>query len=93
MRMIGRRLRIHGRVQGVFFRNWAVDEAEALGLRGWIRNRTDGSVEALAFGEAEAVDVFIAKCRRGPPAAQVERLDVEAADGEPPEGFRKTPTA
>ena len=91
--MIGRRLRIHGRVQGVFFRNWAVSEAKALGLKGWIRNRTDNSVEALAFGEPEAVDAFIAKCRTGPPAAVVERLDVEAADGDAPADFRKAPTA
>jgi acylphosphatase len=90
--MIGRRLRIVGRVQGVFFRNWAVGEAAALGLRGWIRNRTDGSVEALAFGDPEAVDAFIARCREGPPSARVERIDVEAAEGEPPEGFRKAPT-
>jgi acylphosphatase len=91
--MIGRRLRIFGRVQGVFFRNWAVGEARALGLTGWIRNRTDGSVEALAFGDAEAVDAFIAKCGEGPPAAIVERIDMETAEGEPPNDFRKVPTA
>jgi acylphosphatase len=91
--MIGRRLRIHGRVQGVFFRNWAVGEAEALDIRGWIRNRTDGSVEAFAYGEPEAVDAFIAKCRQGPAAAAVKRMDVEDADGEAPAGFRKVPTA
>src|SRR4051794_23322577 len=91
--MTGRRLRIYGRVQGVFFRNWAIGEAQALGITGWIRNRTDGSVEALAFGEAEALDAFTAKCREGPPAAEVERMDVEAVEGEPPEGFRKAPTA
>ena len=91
--MIGRRLSIHGRVQGVFFRNWAIGEAEALGIRGWIRNRTDGSVEAVAFGEPQAVDDFIARCRQGSPSAQVERIDVEVENGEPPEDFRKAPTA
>jgi acylphosphatase len=91
--MTGRRLRIFGHVQGVFYRNWAVAEARALGLKGWIRNRTDGSVEALAFGAAEAVEAFIATCREGPPAASVERMDVEAAEGEAPEDFRKAPTA
>ena len=91
--MIGRRLRIFGRVQGVFFRNWAVGEARALGLTGWIRNRTDNSVEAVAFGEAEAVEGFVAKCRRGPPHAIVERIDVGDYEGEPPEDFRKVPTA
>jgi len=91
--MTGKRLRIFGRVQGVFYRNWAIGEAKALGLTGWIRNRTDGSVEALAFGEAEAVEAFVAKCRQGPPAAVVERVDVEDAEGDAPEDFRKAPTA
>jgi acylphosphatase len=92
MRMSGRRLRIFGRVQGVFFRNWAIGEARALGVTGWIRNRGDGSVEALALGPSDALDQFLAKCREGPPGAQVERIDVEAADGEPPEDFRKAPS-
>jgi acylphosphatase len=93
MRMIGRHLRITGHVQGVFYRGWAVEQARALGLRGWIRNRGDGSVEAVAFGLPEAVDQFIALCRQGSPSAQVEQVDVEAADGEPPEDFRTVPTA
>ena len=91
--MTGRRLRIHGRVQGVFFRNWTVEQAEALGVSGWVRNRRDGSVEAVAFGTAEAVEALIARCREGPPAARVERVEVEAAEGAAPEGFRKAPTA
>ncbi|HEY1607125.1 MAG TPA: acylphosphatase [Allosphingosinicella sp.] len=91
--MIGRRLRITGRVQGVFYRGWAIEQAHALGLKGWIRNRRDGSVEAMAFGEPRAVDAFIAKCRGGSPSAQVERVDVEAADGDPPPDFREMPTA
>jgi acylphosphatase len=93
MRVIGRRLRIFGRVQGVFFRGWAVEQARGLGLKGWIRNRGDGSVEALAFGLPEAVDQFIAKCREGPSSAKVERVDVEAAEGEPPADFRTAPSA
>jgi acylphosphatase len=91
--MIGRHLRITGHVQGVFFRGWAGDHARALGLRGWIRNRSDGSVEAVAFGQADAVDRFIALCRQGSPSAHVERVDVEAAEGEPPEDFRTVRTA
>jgi acylphosphatase len=94
--MIGRRVRIHGRVQGVFFRNWTSDKARSLGLRGWVRNRRDGSVELLAFGKDEAVEALIAACRTGPPAARVERIEVEAAQGEgegPPPGFEVTPTA
>lgn len=91
--MIGRRLRIHGRVQGVFFRNWTVEQAETRGVRGWVRNRGDGSVEVLVFGEPEAVEGLIACSGEGPPAARVERVEVEEASGEAPEGFRKAPSA
>jgi acylphosphatase len=93
MRMSGRRVRIRGRVQGVFFRNWTTDKARVLGVRGWVRNRRDGSVELAAYGEDEAVEALIAACRTGPPAAHVERLDVEPAEGEgPSSGFRVTAT-
>ena len=91
--MIGRHLRITGHVQGVFYRAWAGEHARALGLKGWIRNRSDGSVEAVAFGEPETVDRFIALCRQGSPSARVERVEVEAAEGEPPEDFRTVRTA
>lgn len=92
MTVIGRLLRIHGRVQGVFFRNWTADQARALGVRGWVRNRLDGSVELAAYGENESVETLIAHCRTGPPAAKVERIEVEAAEGEGPPGFRVTAT-
>ena len=86
-------LRIHGRVQGVFFRNWTMDQALSLGVRGWVRNRLDGSVELVAYGEDEAVEALIAACRTGPPAAEVERIEVEIAEGEgPPSGFRVAAT-
>jgi acylphosphatase len=91
--MIGLRARIYGQVQGVFFRKWTVAEARALGLTGWVRNRSDGSVEVLAFGSEEAVEALIERCREGPPAARVERLDCEAAEGEPPPDFTKAPNA
>ncbi|HYE27384.1 MAG TPA: acylphosphatase [Allosphingosinicella sp.] len=91
--MSGCRVRIHGRVQGVFFRNWAMDRARALGVRGWVRNRRDGTVELTAFGEDDAVERLIAACRTGPPAAQVDRIEVESIEGEgPPAGFRVTAT-
>ena len=91
--MSGCRVRIYGRVQGVFFRNWTMDRARALGVRGWVRNRRDGSVELVAYGEDEAVQTLVAACRTGPPAAQVERIEVEPAEGEgPPSGFRVTAT-
>lgn len=86
--MSGRRLRIYGRVQGVFFRNWTADKARALGVRGWVRNRRDGSVEVLAHGEDEAVEALVAACRTGPPAAKVERVEVEMEEGVGPSGFR-----
>jgi acylphosphatase len=91
--MSGARVRIFGRVQGVFFRNWAMERARALGVRGWVRNRRDGSVELVAYGEDEAVEALTAACRAGPPAAEVERIHVEIAEGEGPlAGFRVTAT-
>jgi acylphosphatase len=90
--MKGCRIRVRGRVQGVFFRNWAVAEAESLALRGWVRNRTDGSVELLVFGEAGAIEAIIASCHRGPPAGRVEEVEVEPAEGEPPHGFGRQAT-
>lgn len=74
-----RLLRIHGRVQGVGFRYALCREALALALSGWVRNRADGSVEALLSGPADAVEALTAWARHGPPAARVDRVDVEAA--------------
>jgi acylphosphatase len=67
-----------GRVQGVAFRVYAIDEATRLGLSGWIRNRHDGTVEARAEGTPEAVKAFVTWCHRGPPAARVEEIQVTA---------------
>ena len=78
---VTRQLRIHGRVQGVYYRASMVAEATRLGLHGWVRNRADGSVEALAQGGAPAVQALVDWARRGPPQALVERVDV--ADAEP----------
>jgi acylphosphatase len=71
------RIVVTGVVQGVAFRAHAVDEARRLGLRGWVRNRADGAVEAEAEGERAAVEALVAWCRRGPPAAQVDSVDVQ----------------
>lgn len=68
------RVRIHGRVQGVWFRGWTIREARRHGLAGWVRNRLDGSVEALFSGSEEAVETMIAACHRGPPAARVRSV-------------------
>ncbi|MBL6081624.1 acylphosphatase [Belnapia sp. T18] len=70
-------LRIEGRVQGVGYRAWMVREARRLGLTGWVRNRTDGSVEAVVAGPEPAVQTLLTACRRGPLAARVDRI-VEA---------------
>jgi acylphosphatase len=71
-------LRISGRVQGVGFREAMCAEAERLGVAGWVRNRADGSVEALVQGTDAAVDAFLAWAGRGPPAARVERVERSA---------------
>jgi acylphosphatase len=70
-----RHLRIHGRVQGVGYRAFVNDQAIRLGLSGWTRNRSDGTVEALVAGEAAAVERLIAALRKGPPGARVTRID------------------
>ena len=74
------RLLIEGRVQGVFFRASAVEQATRLGVKGWIRNRRDGSVELLAEGENSAVGALVAWCHQGQPRARVERVHVERQD-------------
>jgi len=81
---IRRRVRIHGQVQGVFFRDTARRRAETHGVAGWARNCSDGSVEAVFEGEAEAVEQLVEFCRRGPSRARVDRIDVAE---EPPEGL------
>jgi acylphosphatase len=90
--MITRRLSIHGRVQGVFYRGWSVTNGRALGLNGWVRNRRDGSVEMLIAGEDAQVEAMIARCHEGPPAARVERVEVAEAEDEAPPGFEERPT-
>lgn len=68
---------IEGRVQGVFFRASAREEASRLGLKGWVRNCPDGSVEAVAEGEREKIAAFKAWCHRGPPGARVQSVRLE----------------
>ncbi len=69
------RLRIRGRVQGVFYRKTTEDIARALGLSGWVRNMTDGSVEAFAIGPREKLEQLISWCADGPPSAQVDSVE------------------
>ena len=81
------RVVISGRVQGVWFRGWAAGVARGYGLDGWIRNRRDGTVEAVFAGPAAAVDDMVRECRRGPPAARVVAVECfDYADPVPP-GF------
>lgn len=90
---ITRRLRVHGRVQGVWFRESMRQRAEELGVTGWVRNRSDGSVEALVQGPFEAVDAMTAWARRGPERAQVTRLEIGEEKAERFARFEKRPTA
>ena len=92
--MLQARLTISGRVQGVGYRDWAITTALRLGLTGWVRNRVDGSVEALVVGEDREVGAMIDACRRGPAMARVDNVDIEPVDLDVlPEGFRQLPTA
>ncbi len=86
------RLVIIGRVQGVGFRVWATREARRRGLRGWVRNRRDGSVEALAIGEGTAIDAFAEACRRGPGMAHVDHVSRVSASDDGSGGFDEAPT-
>ena len=89
--MSSKRLVISGRVQGVGYRAWMLEQATALGVDGWVRNRADGTVEALISGTADAVEELARSCRRGPRFAQVDSLIEEISD--PPEepGFLLMP--
>lgn len=89
---IARRLRIQGRVQGVYYRGWTVETANNLGLDGWVRNRLDGTVEAMAVGPRGAVEAFIRACYDGPAAARVDRIETEEAMGIVGSGFVQKPT-
>jgi acylphosphatase len=93
------RLMVRGRVQGVGFRQFVAEEAEAHGLRGWVRNRRDGAVEALVVGSGDSIATFSEVVRRGPGSAAVEQLVAERADEkelslrQPGEPFSILPTA
>lgn len=90
---VARHLIIHGRVQGVWYRGWMVATARELGLVGWVRNRMDGSVEALVQGDAATIDHFMMLAQDGPPAARVAKIDMQDASVEDFQGFEQRPTA
>jgi acylphosphatase len=94
--MTAKQLIISGRVQGVGYRDWMVAQARVLGVEGWVRNRRDGSIEALAHGDTAAVEELLRACRRGPSAAHVLSIEETLTEPptEPPElpGFARLPT-
>lgn len=82
-----RRVIVHGRVQGVFFRAECRSEARALGVSGWVRNRADGAVEAVFEGTERQVDAMAAWMGHGPPESLVERIEVFDEEPEGLAGF------
>ena len=81
-----RRVKAHGKVQGVFFRDSTREEAKSKNVSGWVRNTEDGAVEAVFEGEPDDVEALVSFVRSGPGSADVERVDV---DEEEPEGLRR----
>lgn len=90
--MIAKHVRITGRVQGVGFRDWLLTTARGLGLSGWVRNRSDGTVDALIAGDAGAVDGCIRACRVGPRLAVVDHLTESVVVAPEVLGFAIRPT-
>jgi acylphosphatase len=86
------RLVITGRVQGVGFRAWTSGEARRRGLRGWVRNRHDGSVEAILIGDEPAVEAMITACRQGPAMARVDDIARSPATDDGSPGFAERHT-
>jgi acylphosphatase len=85
MSQVALNIRVVGSVQGVFFRAWTAERARDLGVAGWVRNASDGSVEGHLEGDKSAVQELVDLLRQGPPSAQVEAVDVKIAE---PEGLR-----
>lgn len=83
------RLRVEGYVQAVGYRHFTIEEATRLGLDGWVRNRSDGTVEILVSGDTKAVETFVAATMRGPPGSKVSNVDLHKADPPAEKGFRR----
>jgi len=76
MTTVAKQLTVRGRVQGVWYRAWTVEQARALGVAGWVRNCSNGDVEALIEGDQQAVEALLERMWDGPPAARVDHIDV-----------------
>ena len=87
MTKIARMVKIFGRVQGVFFRQWTINQARGLGIAGWVRNAADGTVEAHVEGDEASVNKMIEGMRHGPSQARVEDLSAETIEPEGISGF------
>lgn len=88
--MVRRRVVVHGRVQGVFFRDTTQRMAQSRGVAGWVRNRSDGTVEAAFEGDPEAVESMLRFCHAGPAGAEVERVEIGEEEPAGERGFRIT---
>lgn len=83
---------IHGRVQGVGYRAWTGSTARKAGLKGWVRNRMDGTVEAVFIGDAASIEQMIEACHKGPLSARVDKIERAEWTDMSPEDFRQLPT-
>jgi acylphosphatase len=86
------RVRVEGFVQAVGYRNFAIEEARKLGLDGWIRNRSDGTVEALVSGPTKTVEAFVAAAMRGPDGSKVANVELHKAEPPAEKGFHRRPS-
>ena len=86
------RLRIKGQVTGVGFREWVIEEANARKLNGWVRNRSDGTVEMVISGPDDIIKQMLSRCTQGPDAAQVTNIDILREDQLPAPGFKRQAT-
>jgi acylphosphatase len=87
------RVVVSGKVHQVGFRDYTIRKAQALGVTGWVRNRTDGTVEILVSGEDEAVAALVEACRAGPPLSRVDHVEAYVEAAQPVKGFTKRFTA
>lgn len=86
------RVQVHGIVQGVGFREFLIMAAQAQNLDGWVRNRSDGTVEALISGPTKAVEIFVTNATKGPPGAKVSAVDLHNSEPPTEKGFVRRPS-